>query len=161
MADDIWLKSNFATFRNTSLRITLREPSYVQGEAILRWGWLLSTILLVFSWVKLPCVENEESGMGWYFRVICQFPGVLTLTRHRTGEARRDGAVTGGVVMDFRVSRQGSHRPANHGSVITILLPASASVTPAIDSFYSYEVVLPSTLEIGYSKRLFLVRGLL
>ena len=31
--------------------------------------------------------------MGWYFRVICQFPGVLTLTRHRTGEARRDGAV--------------------------------------------------------------------
>lgn len=43
-------------------------------------------------------------------------------------------------------------RTANHGSVITILLPASASVTPARDSFYSYEVVLPFTLEGGYSK---------
>ena len=33
MADDIWSKSNFASFRNTSLRITLRKPSYAYGEA--------------------------------------------------------------------------------------------------------------------------------
>ena len=95
MADDIWSKSNFASFKNTSLRITLHEPSYVQGEAILRWGWLLSTILVVFSWVKLPCVENEGSGDGMVFPGYLSISGCLTLTRHRTGEARRDGAVTG------------------------------------------------------------------
>jgi hypothetical protein len=63
---------------------------------------------VVFSWVKLPCVENEESGMGWYFRVICQFPGVLTLTRHRTGEARRDGAVMRGISARRKAAEKGA-----------------------------------------------------
>ena len=67
MADDIWSKSNFASFRNTSIRITLHKPSYTEGEAILRWGWLLSIILVVFGWARLPCVENDddESQMGY------------------------------------------------------------------------------------------------
>ena len=75
LADHIGPKSIFTSFRYMSLRITLHEPSYVQGEAILRWGWLLSTILVVFSWVKLPCVENEGVVMGWYFRVSLSISG--------------------------------------------------------------------------------------
>ena len=29
---------------------------------MLRWGWLLSIILVVFGWARSPCVENEGSG---------------------------------------------------------------------------------------------------
>ena len=48
--------------------------------------------------------------MGWYFRVICQFPGVLTLTRHRTGEARRDGAVASLILNAWQLCPTEDHQ---------------------------------------------------
>lgn len=52
------------------LRIKLHEPSYIQGEEILRWGWLLCIILVVVWGARLPSVENERGGpvmAGWYY----------------------------------------------------------------------------------------------
>ncbi len=73
MADDFCSKSNFASFRNVRLRIKIHEPRYIQGEEMLRWGWLLCIILVVVWGARLPSVENEgerEAVMVWYFRVI-------------------------------------------------------------------------------------------
>ncbi len=58
LADDICLKSNFASFRNVRLRIKPHEPSYIQGEAILRWRWLLH-IVLVVVWGSMSVASVE------------------------------------------------------------------------------------------------------
>ena len=55
-------KSNFASFRNTSLRITPHEPSYTYGEAMLRWGWLLHAHLGGILGVDM--VASVELGNG-------------------------------------------------------------------------------------------------
>ena len=67
MADDICSKSNFASFRNVRLRIKIHEPRYIQGEEMMRWGWLLCIILVVVWGARLPSIENERGGDGLAF----------------------------------------------------------------------------------------------
>ena len=64
--------ANFASLRNVRLRIKIHEPRHIQGEEMLRWGWLLCTTLVVVWGARLPSVENEgerEAVMVWCFRV--------------------------------------------------------------------------------------------
>ena len=80
LADHIGPKSIFTSFRYMSLRITLHEPSYTYGEAILRWGWLMRIILEVW-WLGEVAIRWEWGKWWWLvFPGYLAISGVFTLT---------------------------------------------------------------------------------